>query len=101
MASGLPWANERTPTRRGFPSLMELALDTLAANPTELNDLRGTAEHLAIELLWRLVRTARLDFRLACVFREAGHTPITEAIDALNLIDAVPTHNPLALCRER
>ena len=97
----LPWANTHTPVRQ-FPTLTDLALDKLASNPTMLNDLSGIDEHLAVQLLLRIVRSARLDYRLACAFRAAGHQPITEAIDALpNLIDAVPTHNALPSCRER
>ena len=41
------------------------------------------------------MRAGRLDFRLACVFREAGHESLREAIEALDLVSAIPTHNTI------
>ena len=52
-------------------------------------------EHLAVGLLHRIMRAGRLDFRLACVFREAGHESLREAIEALDLVSAIPTHNTI------
>ena len=96
----LAWGNTRTPIKK-FPSLQDLALDSLAANPEMLNDLRCLDEHQAIALLWRIFNSARLDYRLACVFRDAGHAVITEAINSLDLVDAMPTHNSIPSCRRR
>jgi len=93
--SVLPWGYART-TRsdaRAVPPLSELVLDSMARRPDLLVDLTGMAEHLAIGLLGRIMRAGRLDFRLACRFRESGHDSIREAIDALDLVAAVPTHN--------
>mmetsp|Transcript_24346 Transcript_24346/g.60380 ORF Transcript_24346/g.60380 Transcript_24346/m.60380 type:complete len:103 (-) Transcript_24346:228-536(-) len=95
----LAWANMHTPRRR-FPKLQDLALDKLASNPDMLNDLRCLDEHQAIALLERIFYAARLDVRLACVFRDAGHPVITEAINSLDLIAAMPTHNALPACRK-
>ena len=67
----------------------------LPANPEMIYDLRGTAEHLAIGLLYRVMRHGRLDYRLACVFRDAGHSSIADAISSLDLLAGMPTHNAL------
>eukprot|EP00967_Tisochrysis_lutea_P120019 scaffold196420_cov36-Tisochrysis_lutea.AAC.1 len=92
----LPWGDVRTPQpREPVPQLTQLALDCMARRPELIVDLSGTDEHLAVGLLGRIMRAGRLDFRLACVFRNAGHEAIREAIDALDLIAAVPTHNTL------
>lgn len=95
----LAWGNTHTPKSK-FPSLQELALDNLAAHPDMLIDLGCLDEHQAIALLWRVMKAARLDFRLACVFRDGGHQIIKEAIDDLDLVAAIPTHNALPSCRK-
>ena len=97
----LPWANVRRPQdTEAVPPLAELALEALAARPEGLVDLRCTAEHLVINLLEKLVRSGRFDYRVACVFRDAGHPRVTEFIEGLALLDAMPTHNSIA-CRSR
>lgn len=90
----LAWA-ARSPLRASVPPLTDLALDTLAANPESIHDLQWTAEHLAIALLYRLMKLGKLDFRLACVFRDSGHQPIREAIESLDLLGSMPTHNSI------
>ena len=94
----LAWGNAHRP-KKPFPSLQDIALDQLAANPEMLNDLRCLDEHQLVALLWRIFQRGSLDFRLACVFRDAGHPPITEAINSLDLVAAVPTHNSVPSCR--
>mmetsp|Transcript_14858 Transcript_14858/g.32214 ORF Transcript_14858/g.32214 Transcript_14858/m.32214 type:complete len:109 (-) Transcript_14858:613-939(-) len=97
----LPWANVRSPqAQEVVPPLAELALDALAANPEGLVDLRCTAEHLVIGLLERIVKSGRFNYRVACLFRDAGHPRVTEYIQGLALLDAMPTHNSIA-CRGR
>ena len=91
-APALAWGNTHTP-KKAFPSLQDIALDGLAAHPEMLNDLRCLDEHQIVALLWRIMQLGRLDFRLACVFRDAGHPVVTEAINSLDLVAAVPTHN--------
>ena len=92
----LPFFTARQPLPpAGVPSLSTLALDALAANPDLIYDLRGTAEHLAVALLFRIMQAGRLDYRLACVFRDAGHAPITEAINGTDPLAGIPTHNAL------
>ena len=78
-----------------MPPLTDICLDQLAQHPEMIFDLRGIAEHLAVGLLYRIMRGAKLDYRLACVFRDAGHEPITEAINSLDLYSSIPTHNSL------
>ena len=75
--------------------LTDLALNTLANHPDSIHDLRWTAEHLAVALLERLYTRGKLDYRLACVFRDCGHEPIREAIEALDLLAGMPTHNAI------
>ncbi|EOD13528.1 hypothetical protein EMIHUDRAFT_240750 [Emiliania huxleyi CCMP1516] len=79
-AGVLPWGGLRAALPPAVPSLTALALSTLAAHP---------------ELITDLSLTGRLDFRLACVFREAGHESLREAIEALDLVSAIPTHNTI------
>jgi len=88
-------ARRKQPAANAVPPLTDFCLDALAANPEMIFDLRGTAEHLAIGLLYRIMRDGRLDYRLACVFRDAGHAAITEAVEALDLLSGMPTHNAL------
>ena len=75
--------------------MRHLALDVLADNPSGIVDLRGTAEHLTVQLLGRVMQRGRLDYRLACVFRDCGHRDLSEAMQSLDLFAAVPTHNAL------
>mmetsp|Transcript_17934 Transcript_17934/g.29923 ORF Transcript_17934/g.29923 Transcript_17934/m.29923 type:complete len:114 (-) Transcript_17934:96-437(-) len=91
----LAWANQRVQANQQIPTLTQLALDQLAQHPEMIDDIGCTDEHLAIGLLWRLMKAGRLDFRLACIFRDSGHESIREAIGGLNLLDAVPMHNVL------
>ena len=77
------------------PPLTDLALDVLADNPDAIFDLGGIAEHLTVGLLAKIMRRGRLDYRLACVFRDCGHRDISEAMQSLDLFAAVPTHNVL------
>ena len=79
-----------------MPLLTELALDTLAANLDELYDLRGIAEHLVVGLLYRIMSQGRLTYRLALVFRDAGHEEIRSAIESLDLLGSMPTHNSIS-----
>lgn len=79
------WAGKKNVRGRVLP-LTDLALDTLAQNPGIIHDLRWTAEHLAIALLEKLFARGKLDYRLACVFRDSGHQPIREAIEGLDLL---------------
>ncbi|KAL3893723.1 MAG: hypothetical protein SGPRY_014033, partial [Prymnesium sp.] len=95
----LAWGNSHLRSS-GFPSLQELALRRLAAAPDLLQDLRGLDQHLAVSLLKRLFQSAKLDYRLACVFRDAGHPEITEVINSLDLVAAVPTYNLVRSCRK-
>ena len=97
----LPWANVHVPAaRKSVPPLAELALDTLAAHPEGLIDLGCIAEHMVVALLERIISSGRFDYRLACVFRDAGHPRVTEFIESLALLDAMPTHNAI-VCRNR
>jgi hypothetical protein len=90
----LPWGNARTACPvEPVPQLTHLVLDLMARKPELVDDLGGVDEHLAVGLLARIMRAGRLDFRLACVFRDSGHEMIREAIDSLDLVAAVPTHN--------
>lgn len=91
------WANTHKPlpARGQVLSLTDLALDCLAANPSVVVDLSCTDEHLALGLLYRLLEAGRLDYRLACIFHAAGHASITSAMESLNILDAVPTHNTI------
>ena len=69
----LAWASmraSRSPER--VQRLTELALDILARNPQLIRDLRCTDEHLAVALLRRIMKNNFFDYRLACVFRDAG-----------------------------
>lgn len=91
----LAWAHSRTTSKTGVPPLTEMALNALAARPEVIYDLGGTAEHLAIDLLYKVMAAGRLDYRLACVFRDAGHDCITEAMSSLDLLSAVPSHNSI------
>ena len=84
----------------GIPPLTEIALETLAANSEGLICLGGIAEHHCAVLLWKILQRGRLDYRLACLFRDAGHAEIREAIPALDLLSGMPTHNSLS-CRNK
>lgn len=99
----LAWANERVPMQPAgqVPSLANLVLDHLAAQPDKITDVSCMAEHLAVGLLLRLHQKARLDFRLACIFHQSGHGEIVDAISQLNLFDAMPSHNVNSSCRYR
>ena len=76
-----------------MPPLTELALDKLAEHPDAIVSLVGIADHLLVGLLYRIMQRGRLDYRLACVFRNAGYANITEAIDGLDLLASMPTFN--------
>jgi hypothetical protein len=90
----LPWGYARTARPvEPVPQLTQLVLDLLARKPELVVDLGGVDEHLSVGLLSRIMRAGRLDFRLACVFRDSGHETIREAIGSLDLVAAVPTHN--------
>ena len=78
-----------------IPPLTELALDSLADNPGGIIDLGGIAEHLTVALLGKIMQRGRLDYRLACIFRDAGHRDISDAMRELDLFAAVPSHNAL------
>ena len=75
------------------PPLTDLALESLAENCDALIDIRGLAEQHVAALLWKVVQRGKLDFRLACIFRDAGHAPIREVILSLDLLSGMPTHN--------
>jgi len=72
---------------------MELSLRTLARHPDMIADLRCTDEHQAVALLRLIMEAGRLDHRLACIFRDAGHESIRSAIEGLDLLAGMPTHN--------
>lgn len=92
--TALPWGYERTACPvEAVPQLTQLVLDLMARKPKLVVDLAGIDEHLAVDLLARIMRAGRLDFRLACVFRNSGHEAIRDAINSLDLVAAVPTHN--------
>ena len=103
----LPWADRtraanESEGQRGEPTtpqpLTMLALDALADHPQELarlNHLAGLDEHLAVSLLRRVMANGSLDYRLACLFRDAGHDAIRDAIASLDLLEAMPTHNTI------
>ena len=78
-----------------MPSLTEITLDSLAAHCDAIVDLRGITEELAATLLWKVLELGRLDYRLAIVFRDAGHDSIREAIESLDLLSGIPTHNSI------
>jgi hypothetical protein len=105
MAQALPFVGtgRKAAAAPGPPSLAELSLRTLAANSAGLVDLRGMSEDLLVELLRRIMQQGRLDYRLACVFRDAGHEDIREAMESLDLLAAMPTHNAIGSpsCRPR
>jgi hypothetical protein len=111
-APTLPWAKSTTGAETKLPikthtttthhstatprPLTVLALHALADHPQELarlNHLAGLDEHLAVSLLRRVMANGRLDYRLACLFRDAGHDAIRDAIASLDLLEAMPTHN--------
>ena len=91
----LSWAVREPLPATGVPALTDLALDTLAAHPESIYDLQWTAEHLAISLLYKVMKLGRLDYRLAIVFRDSGHQSIREAIESLDLLAGMPTHNAI------
>ena len=96
-SSQLPWAGQRSPQPQSrVRSLQTLALEQLASRPEMIDDLRCTDEHQAIELLRRILGAGRLDYRLACVFRDSGHRSISEAMSGLDLLGSMPTHNTLS-----
>ena len=80
------------PTPR-VPPLTELALESLADNCEALIDLRGIAEQHCAALLWKILQRGKLNFHLACLFRDAGHAVITDAINSMDLLSGMPTHN--------
>ena len=84
----------RTETDR-VPPLSELVLDTLADNCAALVDLGGLAEEQIIALLARVIQRGRLDYRLACIFRDSGHDSLREAMQSLDLFSAVPSYNTI------
>lgn len=87
-----------TPTRQvasTVPPLTELCLDSIAENCANLVDLRGVAEEQTIALLGKIMSRGRLDYRLACIFRDAGHRELSEAMQSLDLFAAVPSHMAL------
>ena len=55
---------------------------------------------MSLRRLWKIVERGRLDYRLACVFRDAGHKEIKSAINELQLFDGMPAHMAIG-CRER
>ena len=77
------------------PPLTDLALDALADNAAGIVDLQGISEDLTIALLGKIMQRGRLDYRLACIFRDSGHRDISEAMSSLDLFAAVPSHNAL------
>ena len=91
----LPWAGQATPVRASgtVPRLSDLTLDVLAAHAEGLTSIQGVDIHLCTGLLYRIMQRGALDYRLACVFHDAGHPVIAAAIRELNLLDAIPTHN--------
>ena len=91
----LPFTARSSRPSHSVPPLTEICLEALAVHPEGLVDLRGIPEHLTVGLLYRIMHGAKLDYRLACVFRDAGHDPITEAINSLDLLASMPTHNAL------
>lgn len=90
-----PWQAGAATERRAsaVPPLTELALDKLAEHPDAIVSLRCVADHLLVGLLYRIMQRGKLDYRLACVFRDAGHDEITEAIAGLDLLAGMPTFN--------
>ena len=86
-----PSANSSTASR--IPELTELALETLARHPDRIYDLRGTAEHLACDLLIKIMKRGLLTHRLAIIFRDSGHDSIREAMSQLDILAGIPTHN--------
>ena len=79
--SSIAWAHPAAPPTEFLPvitvpPLTALSLQSLARHPTMIDDLRCTDEHQAVELLRLIMLAGRLDYRLACVFRDAGHESI-------------------------
>ena len=95
--SVLPWASQAAPVRASgsVPRLSDLTLDTLAAHAEGLTSIKGVDLHLCTGLLYRIMQRGALDYRLACVFHDAGHPEMAAAIRELNLLDAIPTHNAI------
>ena len=92
----LDFSGGRAPAQqRNVPRLADLALDALADNSADIHSLVGIAEELTIALLGKVMQRGRLDFRLACVFRDAGHRELSEAMQSLDLFSAVPSHNAI------
>ena len=92
----LPFGNVRSPQKSGgVPSLQDLSLETLADNADGIVSLYGIAEPLVVALLGKIMQRGRLDYRLACVFRDSGHRDIADAMSSLDLFAAIPTHNAL------
>lgn len=77
------------------PPLTDLVLETLADNCANIVDLQGIAEEQVIALLAKIMQRGRLDYRLACIFRDAGHAELSEAMRSLDLFAAVPSHNSI------
>ena len=94
-APPLPFFGSPKRPAPSIPPLTELALDALADNPSGLVDLRGIAEHLIVALLGKIMERGRLDYRLACLFRDAGHRDLADAMRELDLFAAVPSHNSI------
>ena len=94
--SALAWANDRRDVPpRGVPSLEDLSLAALAAQPDAIVNLQCMPENLVLGLLYRIMSQGRLNYRLAILFRDAGHEKITEAIQSLDLLAGIPTHNTI------
>jgi hypothetical protein len=95
----LAWANERSPARTGVPSLTEIALNTIAAHPDAIVSLSFIPEQLVVRLLYLIMSAGRLDYRLATVFCDSGNPDVAAAIQELDLVAAMPTHNALGSSR--
>ena len=89
----LPFGRISLSPPQRVPPLTDLALESLAENCDGLIDIRGMAEQHCAALLYKVVQRGKLDYRLACLFRDAGHAPIREVILSLDLLSGMPTHN--------
>ena len=97
MSAPLPFfgSPQRGAASSSVPPLTELALTSIADNCEGIVDLCGMPENLIVALLGKIIQRGRLDYRLACIFRDSGHEELRAAISELDLLASIPTHNAL------
>ena len=89
------FGSPKRPATSRVPPLTELALECVADNCAGIVSLAGIDQHFVVSLLAKIMQRGRLDYRLACVFRDCGHRDLSEAMQSLDLFSSMPTHNVL------